>query len=90
MTAIDLQDKQLQPYAGNYDDFEKARNERVKDMLRTAEAQEMKRKHVQKFVDRFRYNAKRAAMAQSRIKMLTRMEENKVKSCTSDESQPFI
>uniref|UniRef100_A0A7S3EQX5 Probable ATP-dependent transporter ycf16 n=1 Tax=Rhodosorus marinus TaxID=101924 RepID=A0A7S3EQX5_9RHOD len=76
--VIYIKDKQLQPYAGNYDDFEKARNERVKDMLRTAEAQEMKRKHVQKFVDRFRYNAKRAAMAQSRIKMLTRMEENKI------------
>mmetsp|Transcript_6433 Transcript_6433/g.19484 ORF Transcript_6433/g.19484 Transcript_6433/m.19484 type:complete len:730 (+) Transcript_6433:33-2222(+) len=75
---IYIKDKQLQPYAGNYDDFEKARNDRLKEMMRTAEAQEMKRKHVQKFVDRFRYNAKRAAMAQSRIKLLQRMEEDKI------------
>jgi ATP-binding cassette, subfamily F, member 3 len=38
----------------------------------------MKRAHVQKFVDKFRFNAKRAQMAQSRIKMLARMEEDRV------------
>eukprot|EP00180_Rhodochaete_pulchella_P001630 Plantae.Rhodophyta-Rhodochaete_pulchella.ctg2464.p2 GENE.Plantae.Rhodophyta-Rhodochaete_pulchella.ctg2464~~Plantae.Rhodophyta-Rhodochaete_pulchella.ctg2464.p2 ORF type:complete len:288 (-),score=49.21 Plantae.Rhodophyta-Rhodochaete_pulchella.ctg2464:960-1823(-) len=38
----------------------------------------MRRAHLQKFVDRFRYNAKRASMAQSRIKMLQKMEEQRV------------
>lgn len=71
-------DKKLNPYSGNYDDFECARNERQKELERAAESFEMKRAHVQKFVDKFRYNAKRAQMAQSRIKMLARMEEDRV------------
>jgi ATP-binding cassette, subfamily F, member 3 len=38
------------------------------------QAQQKKRDHMQAFVDKFRYNAKRAQMAQSRIKALKRME----------------
>uniref|UniRef100_A0A7S1T603 Probable ATP-dependent transporter ycf16 n=1 Tax=Compsopogon caeruleus TaxID=31354 RepID=A0A7S1T603_9RHOD len=75
---LHVKDKQLHPYSGNYDDFEKSRSERLKELLRTSEAQEMRRAHIQKFVDRFRYNAKRAAMAQSRIKILQKMDENRV------------
>lgn len=33
------------------------------------EAQEKQRAHVQTFIDRFRYNAKRASLVQSRIKV---------------------
>jgi len=73
-----IKDKQLHPYAGNYDDFEKARADQLKEMMRASETFEMRRKHIQSFVDRFRYNAKRAAMAQSRIKLLQKMEENRV------------
>jgi ATP-binding cassette, subfamily F, member 3 len=73
-----LKDKKLQPYPGNYDDFERARNERYKEMERQQESFELKRAHVQKFVDKFRFNAKRAQMAQSRIKMLARMDEDRV------------
>lgn len=40
---------------------------------REYEAQHQMRQHVQEFIDKFRYNAKRAAMVQSRIKMLERM-----------------
>jgi ATP-binding cassette, subfamily F, member 3 len=71
-------DKKLNAYSGNYDDFERVRNERMKELERAAESYEMKRAHVQKFVDKFRYNAKRAQMAQSRIKVLQRMEEDRV------------
>ena len=38
------------------------------------ESQEMKRAHMQKFIDKFRFNAKRASLVQSRIKALDRME----------------
>jgi ATP-binding cassette subfamily F protein 3 len=75
---IYVKDKKLNAYSGNYDDFERARNERLKELERAAESYELKRAHVQKFVDRFRYNAKRAQMAQSRIKVLQRMEEERV------------
>lgn len=73
-----VKDKLLHTYSGNYDDFERARLERLKEVTRAAESFEMRRAHVQKFVDKFRANAKRAAMAQSRIKLLQRMEEDRV------------
>jgi len=34
----------------------------------------MKVAHMQSFIDRFRYNAKRAALVQSRIKAMNKME----------------
>ena len=49
--------------------------ERLKSQQREYEAQMEYRKHVQEFIDKFRYNAKRASLVQSRIKELARMEE---------------
>lgn len=86
---IHVKDHKLHPYSGNYDDFEKARRERMKELERAAESQEMKRAHVQKFVDKFRYNAKRASMAQSRLKMLQRMDEDRVVLPSEEEEFSF-
>jgi len=61
-------------YKGNYDSFEKKRSETILQKRREAEAQKMRIEHVQKFIDKFRYNAKRASLVQSRIKALSRME----------------
>jgi ATP-binding cassette subfamily F protein 3 len=60
-------------YRGGYDAFERARAERL--ALRAAElAKQMaQRRHMQEFIDRFRYKASKARQAQSRIKMLERM-----------------
>jgi ATP-binding cassette subfamily F protein 3 len=60
-------------YRGDYDAFERARAERL--ALRAAELakQTAQRRHLQEFVDRFRYKASKARQAQSRIKMLERM-----------------
>ncbi|KEG13726.1 ABC transporter [Trypanosoma grayi] len=71
---IHLDDKKLQYYTGNYDQFELTRVEQLRQQQKNHEAQERQRSHMQKFIDRFRYNANRAKMAQSRIKMLERME----------------
>lgn len=76
--VIHVKDHKLHSYSGNYDDFEKTRRERMKEIERSAESQEMRRAHMQKFVDKFRYNAKRATMAQSRLKMLQRMDDERV------------
>jgi ATP-binding cassette subfamily F protein 3 len=70
---LHLHSKQLVYYKGTYDDFERVRGERLRQQLREHEAQQMQRKHIQAFIDRFRYNAKRASMAQSRIKKLEKM-----------------
>lgn len=86
---IHVKDKKLHSYNGNYNDFEKARRERMKELERNAESQEMRRAHMQKFVDKFRYNAKRAAMAQSRLKMLQRMDEERVVLPSEEEEFEF-
>lgn len=51
--------------------------ERLKSQQREYEAQLEHRKHVQEFIDKFRYNAKRASLVQSRIKQLEKLPELK-------------
>lgn len=69
-----LYERKLTYYKGDYDSFEKTRNELRKQQSKAFEAQERKRKHVQSFIDRFRFNAKRASLVQSRIKTLEKFE----------------
>jgi len=71
---IHLTQKTLMHYKGNYDNFEKIAGEKLRQQQRKFDAQQAQRKHIQKFIDRFRYNAKRATMAQSRIKTLEKMQ----------------
>ena len=58
---------------GNYDQFEKTKTEKLKNQQREYDAQMQHRQHVQEFIDRFRYNANRAASVQSKIKMLEKL-----------------
>ena len=51
--------------------------EKLKAQQREYEAQMEYRKHVQEFIDKFRYNAKRASLVQSRIKQLEKLPELK-------------
>ena len=67
-------DEQLVYYKGNYDNFEKVKNEKDTLQRRQKESQDKKIEHVQKFIDKFRANAKRASMVQSRIKMVAKMD----------------
>ncbi|KAL8150296.1 hypothetical protein V2J09_020104 [Rumex salicifolius] len=71
---IHLQRQKLITYKGNYDIFEKTREEQLKNQTKAFETNEKSRAHMQNFIDKFRYNAKRAALVQSRIKALERME----------------
>lgn len=71
---IHLFDEQLMYYKGNYDNFEKVKNEKDTLQRRQKESQDKKIEHVQKFIDKFRANAKRASMVQSRIKMVAKMD----------------
>jgi ATP-binding cassette subfamily F protein 3 len=61
-------------YKGNYDDFVKARNERNINMAKIKKRQDRDIAHLQHFIDRFRANAKRASLVQSKIKMINKME----------------
>lgn len=71
---IHLHNCSLQHYTGDYDTFTHTRNERLMVLERAKQAQEDQRKHIQSFIDRFRFNANRAALVQSRIKRLEKME----------------
>jgi len=74
---IHLHSQRLDVYKGDYLQFEKTKNEKLKAQRREYEAQMAQRSHVQEFIDRFRYNANRAASVQSKIKMLEKMPELK-------------
>lgn len=70
---IHLSARKLIYYKGDYDTFEKTKGERFKQQLRDFEAQKQYRDHIQVFIDRFRYNANRAAQVQSKIKLLEKL-----------------
>jgi len=71
---IHLYNKLLTYWKGDYDTFERTRAEKQRCLVKSAEAADLRRAHIQAFIDKFRYNAKRAALVQSRIKALERME----------------
>lgn len=68
-----LKAQKIESYHGNYEQFERTKDEREKNQQREFEAQQAKRAHVQEFIDRFRYNANRASSVQSKIKMLDKL-----------------
>ncbi|CCE78826.1 Piso0_000857 [Millerozyma farinosa CBS 7064] len=66
--------ERLDYYRGsNFDSFYATREERIKNQRREYENQMAYRKHLQTFIDKFRYNAAKAAEAQSRIKKLEKL-----------------
>jgi ATP-binding cassette subfamily F protein 3 len=68
-----IEDQQMRTFAGNYTDFEKRRSEQLAQQQSMYKRQQREVKHMQSYVDRFRYKASKAKQAQSRLKMLERM-----------------
>ena len=64
----------LSLWSGGYSSFERQRRESQALQAKSLKKQEERRKHLQSFVDRFRASATKATQAQSRLKMLARME----------------
>ncbi len=62
-------------FTGNYSQFEKLRAEQLALQQAMHARQQKQIAHMQRFVDRFRYKASKARQAQSRLKMLERMEQ---------------
>lgn len=71
---LSLEGRKLALYRGGYSAFERQRAERQTLDLKLAKKQEAQRKHLQAFVDRFRAKASKARQAQSRLKMLAKLE----------------
>ncbi|CAM9838240.1 unnamed protein product [Ascophyllum nodosum] len=72
---IHFTSKKLNYFKGNYDTFVNVRTEQAKNQRRAYEASASKKQHMQEFIDKFRSNAKRASLVQSRIKALDKMED---------------
>ncbi len=61
-------------HRGNYDDYLVAREQTLEVKQAAAARQEQEIKRQMRFIDRFRYKAKKASQVQSRIKQLEKME----------------
>jgi ATP-binding cassette subfamily F protein 3 len=71
---LHLENGKLTLYTGGFDRFQTQRAMKL-DLLRAAKTkQDVKAKHLQSFVDRFRAKASKAKQAQSRIKALEKMQ----------------
>lgn len=73
--TLHVENRQIRRYAGNYSAFEIRRAEQLVLKQASYERQQREVAHLQSFVDRFRYKASKARQAQSRIKMLEKMEK---------------
>ena len=72
-SIVHLEQKKLSFYRGPFDQFERQRAEARELQMKMREKQQAKRKHMEAFVERFRYKASKARQAQSRLKALERM-----------------
>ena len=71
---LHLEARLLTYYTGPYDQFVRMRAEKRAGLAAAAAKQAAQRAHLQAFVDRFKAKASKARQAQSRVKMLERME----------------
>ena len=82
-SILHLEDKQLHLYTGNYETFAKTKAARLAHKEAEVKKQNLRRQHLQSYVDRFRYKADKAKQAQSRLKMLAKMEPISISSETT-------
>lgn len=65
----------LDYYKGNFTQFYATKTERDRNARREYDTQMAYRAHLQAFIDRWRYNANRAAQAQMKIKILEKLPD---------------
>jgi len=71
---LHLEDRKLTYYQGPYDQFARQRAEKRALQAAMAKKQQARRDHMQSFVDRFKAKASKAKQAQSRLKMIEKMD----------------
>ncbi len=83
-----LDGRKLTLYRGGYSAYARQRSERLLLDQKLIKKQEAQRKHLQAFVDRFRAKATKARQAQSRLKMLAKLEP--IATLMTEEVRPII
>ena len=86
-SIVHLEGGKLTYYSGGYDSFDRQRREALVLAEKAKVKQDAQRKHMQAFVDRFRYKASKARQAQSRLKMLEKMQP--ITALTEESGKPI-
>lgn len=84
---VNLENARLKSYTGGYDRFETMKRDDQARQLALKSKQEDERRRLQDFADRFRAKATKAKQAQSRLKMLAKMQP--IAAVVSDHTHPF-
>ena len=71
---LHIEQQTINEYTGNYSSFERQRATKLAQQQSLYQTQQEKVAHLQSYIERFRAKATKAKQAQSRIKMLERME----------------
>ncbi|KZT22081.1 hypothetical protein NEOLEDRAFT_1157887 [Neolentinus lepideus HHB14362 ss-1] len=72
---VHMHSGRLDYFKGNFTQFYATKSERDRNLRKEYETQMEYRKHLQAFIDRWRYNANRAAQAQMKIKILEKLPD---------------
>ncbi|MDO1698289.1 ABC transporter ATP-binding protein, partial [Escherichia coli] len=72
--VLHIEQETMFEYTVNYTSIERQRATKLAQQQSLYESQQAKAAHLQSYIDRFRAKATKAKQAQSRIKMLERME----------------
>ncbi len=73
-----LENKRLVTYAGNYSSYLKQREDNLEQLRAKRAAQEREIKHMQVFVDKFRYKPTKAKQAQERMRRIEQIQSELV------------
>ncbi|NNB84691.1 ABC-F family ATP-binding cassette domain-containing protein [Corallococcus exiguus] len=76
--VVSLEMEGVREYSGNYEDYKRQRAEEMVLLQARAEKVEQRRSELQGFIDRFGAKATKAKQAQSRAKMLAKLEKVQV------------
>jgi len=86
-SIVHLERGKLTYYSGGYDSFDRQRREAMVLAEKAKEKRDAQRKHMQAFVDRFRFKASKARQAQSRLKMLEKLQP--ITALTEESGKPI-
>jgi ATP-binding cassette subfamily F protein 3 len=86
-SIVHLENKKLTFWRGGYDQFARQYAEQAELQQKSIVKQEAHRKHMEAFVERFRYKASKARQAQSRLKALEKLKP--IDSFMGESVRPF-
>ena len=86
---IELENKKLTYYKGNFDTFQTVKKEQITQRIKKREYQLAEIAHNEDFVRRFKANAKRSTLAQSRMKVIAKIKEDMEEDIFEDATYIF-